>query len=81
MFNCFQVIEQTQFCDRPMDGQMYRQELQLLLSSAHHLKMLYISMIFRENILNSFQVTEWTQFVIDRQIKVRGGSIYYGIIF
>ena len=33
----------------------------LFLCSARHLMMLYSSMKFNENILNSFQVIEWTQ--------------------
>ena len=39
---------------------MYRQEL-LLLCSAHHVMILYISIKFHENILNGFQVIEGTQ--------------------
>ena len=39
---------------------VYRQELRFLWS-VRHLMMLYISMKFHENILNGFQVIEWTQ--------------------
>ena len=39
---------------------MYKKELQFLCS-AGHLMMLYISMKFHENILNSFQVIKWAQ--------------------
>ena len=49
-----------------MDGQMYRQEAQLLLSSAHHLRMLYISMMFHENILKQFSSNR-VDTICDRQ--------------
>ena len=39
---------------------MYRQELRFLCS-ARHLMKLYISMMYHENILNGFQITERTQ--------------------
>ena len=50
IFNCFQAIELTQFCDRTMDEQMERQEIRFL-SSTHRLMMLYILMKYHENVL------------------------------
>ena len=60
ILNGFQDRQQTQFCDRPMDGQMDRQELWFLLSVCH-LRMLYLSMKIHENILNCFQDIEQTR--------------------
>ena len=37
------------------------------LHSARHLMLIDICMKFREDSLRGFQVTEWTQFVTDRQ--------------
>ena len=45
---------------RGITTKLYRQEL-WVLCSARRLMMLYISMKFHENILNGFQVIEWTQ--------------------
>ena len=45
---------------REITPKMYRQEL-LFLCSVCHLMVLYISMKFHENILNSFQAIERTQ--------------------
>ena len=60
IFNGFQDLEWTGFCDRLMDRKMDRQELRFL-SSACRLMMLYISMKFHENVLNSFQDIELTR--------------------
>ena len=38
-----------------------RKELRFFLCSARRLMMLYISMTFHDNILNGFQVIEWTR--------------------
>ena len=45
---------------REITPKIYRQVL-LFLCSACQLMMFYISMKFHENILNGFQVIEWTQ--------------------
>ena len=44
---------------REITTKLHRKEL-WFLCSARCLMMLYISMKFHDNILNSFQVTEWT---------------------
>ena len=45
---------------RGITTKLYRPELWFLWSACR-LMMLYISMMFHENILNGFQVIEWTQ--------------------
>ena len=41
------------------------------LHSAHRLMLIDICMKFREDSFRGFQVTEWTQFVTDRQTDIR----------
>ena len=45
---------------RGITTKLYRQELRFLCS-AYCLRMLYVSMKFHDNILNGFQVIEWTR--------------------
>ena len=45
-----------------------------LLHSARRLMLIDICMKFREDSLRGFQVTEWTQFVTDRQTDRRPGK-------
>ena len=60
ILNCFQDIERIQFCEKPMYGQMDRQELRFL-SSACRLTMLYISVKFHENVYLSIQIFNATR--------------------
>ena len=45
---------------REITTKLYRKELRFLCSACR-LMMLYISMKFHDNILNGFQVIEWTR--------------------
>ena len=69
ILNDLKVIERTQFCHRncylqSSKGHNSKKYIQALwfLHSARRLMLINISMKFHEDILNGFQVTEWTRF-------------------
>ena len=64
ILNSFQVIEQTQKynCQISKGEELKKCTDELwFLCSACHLMMLSITIKFNENVLNGFQVIEWTQ--------------------